>query len=437
MIKKLLIVFGVLFAITGYAQEDTTSPYSFYGIGSLKFKGTVENRSMGGISIFTDSIHVNLRNPASYAGHNLATFQDEGRPVKFAVGGSHTTAKLKSNSGSDRYSSSTFDYIALSIPMQKFGVGFGLLPFTSVGYKLETSSSRGLETRFRGDGGVNKAFLSLGYQITDGLSAGIDVNYNFGNIQNNTIAYVYNSDNTLARYQTREDNRSDLSGFNVNFGVVYKRMLNETLELTSAMTYTPKSELTSKNQREFNTINITTTGEEIIANTIAADLASAGLEETKLVMPAKFSFGAGIGQPRKWFVGAEYTLQKTKDFTNKFYNTSQSVTGTQYKNASTFALGGFYIPEYNSFSSYLKRVVYRAGLRFENTGLNIQGEDVKEFGISFGVGLPMGNLFSNANLGFEMGKKGTVNNNLIQENFVNINLSLSLNDRWFQKRKYN
>ncbi len=57
-------------------------------------------------------------------------------------------------------------------------------------------------------------------------------------------------------------------------------------------------------------------------------------------------------------------------------------------------------------------------------------------GISFGVGLPVGRMFSNTNLGFEIGKRGTTNNNLIKENFVNFQLSLSLNDRWFEKRKY-
>jgi hypothetical protein len=81
-------------------------------------------------------------------------------------------------------------------------------------------------------------------------------------------------------------------------------------------------------------------------------------------------------------------------------------------------------------------VVYRAGLYYEKTGLNINSESINEFGISFGLGLPVGDLFSNANLGFEIGKRGTTKNNLIQENFVNFQLSLSLNDRWFQKRKY-
>ena len=100
-------------------------------------------------------------------------------------------------------------------------------------------------------------------------------------------------------------------------------------------------------------------------------------------------------------------------------------------------MGGFYIPNYNSFGNYWKRVVYRAGIRFEETGITVRGEDINEFGISFGVGLPVGGFFSNANLGIEVGKKGTTNQNLVEENFINFQISLSLNDRWFVKRKYN
>jgi hypothetical protein len=43
----------------------TSSPYSFYGIGDVRFKGTVENRSMAGVAVEQDSIHMNLENPAS------------------------------------------------------------------------------------------------------------------------------------------------------------------------------------------------------------------------------------------------------------------------------------------------------------------------------------------------------------------------------------
>ncbi|WP_370477049.1 hypothetical protein [Tamlana flava] len=436
MIKKLVLVFALVFTIFNYAQEGTASPYSFYGIGNLKFKGTVENRSMGGLSIYNDSIHMNLRNPASYAGENVGIypFNGESRPVKFTVGGGYTSQDLKSNSGTEKASSTTFDYLALSVPVGKFGFGFGLLPYTSVGYKLESLNNDGnLQNRFKGEGGVNKVFFGLGYQIAKGLTAGVDVHYNFGNIQNSTLIVQYDN-GVPTQYQSSERNRSDLSGVNFNFGLSYKRMLNSKLELVSGMTFTPESNLISQNERSISTVTLSATGQEFVVNTIQSDLQAMGLAETELVLPSKFAFGAGIGQPRKWFVGAETSFQKTSKFSNQLYGTN----ATTYKDAYSLSLGGFYIPDFNSFDSFWERIVYRAGFRQEETGLNINNESIKEFGISFGVGLPVGDarLLSNANLGFEIGKRGTTNSNLIQENFINLQLSLSLNDRWFQKRKY-
>ncbi|MCD2257702.1 hypothetical protein [Psychroserpens luteolus] len=434
MIKKLVIVLIAFFALQSYGQEGTASPYSFYGIGSLKFKGTVENRSMGGLSIYTDSIHVNLRNPAAYVSPNLKLWNNETRPVKFSVGASHTNLNLKANSGESKVNSTTFDYLALSIPVGKFGFGFGLVPYTSVGYKLEDNDDGVLQNRYRGEGGVNRAFLGFGYQIANGLNIGIDANYNFGNIQNSVIQFAYDEDGNPVQYQTRENNRSDLSGLNFNIGLTYKTMLNEKLELQTGLTYSPKSDLSSINERSFATIVINQiNGQEFVLNEIEGDLESQGLAETDLTLPSRFSFGAGIGEPRHWFLGAEYTRQNTSEFSNPIV----SIENANFVNASNISVGGFYIPDYTSFSNYWKRVTYRAGFHFENTGLEINNETINEFGMSFGVGLPVGNVFSNANLGFEFGRRGTTNQNLIQENFFNINISLSLNDRWFQKRKYN
>ncbi|HLT53071.1 MAG TPA: hypothetical protein VKZ97_04250 [Flavobacteriaceae bacterium] len=438
MIKKLVLVFVVLLGLQSYAQEGTASPYSYYGIGSLKFKGTVENRSMGGLSIYNDSIHINLRNPASYGGNNLLSYNNEARPVKFAVGGGHSAINLKSDSEEAKTSTTTFDYIALEIPVGKLGFGLGLMPYTSVGYKLENHNGNGdITNRFRGEGGLNKVYFAAGYQLTKGLSIGVDANYNFGNIQNSTIEFQYNSDGELVQYQTREDNRSDLSGLNMNFGLSYKTMLNSKLEFMSGLTYSPQSNITSQNEQALSTITISaTTGQEFIINTIQSDLDANGLRETDLTLPSKFSIGAGIGEPRKWFAGIEYGSIKTSNLNNELY----SSVNTTFNDGSTFSVGGFYIPQYNSFTSYWKRTVYRAGLRFENTGLEVNNEAIKEFGISFGLGLQVGGIyspFSNANIGFELGKRGTTSNNLIQENFFNVNISLSLSDRWFQKQKYN
>ncbi len=432
MIKKLLFVLIALVAFNSQAQEGTTSPYSFYGIGSLKFKGTVENRSMGGLSVYTDSIHINLKNPASYAGLNLSSFGGTNRPVKFTVGGSHNSLKLITDDSEDKTATTTFDYLALAIPMGKFGFGIGLLPYTAVGYKLESFDGDNITNRYRGEGGLNKVLLSLGYQLTNDLSIGVDANYDFGNIRNSSIVFLYDNDGNLAQYQSREENRSDLSGLNYNFGLSYKKMISPKLELITGITYAPEFNLSSANQRAFSSISINAfTGTETVQQTID-DTLSENEKETDLTIPSKFSFGAGLGQPKKWFLGAEYSSQNTSEFYNDFLGSSGSV----YEDGSTISIGGFFIPNYKSLTSYWKRVVYRAGVKIENTGLNINSESINEFGISFGVGLPVGSVFSNTNFGFEIGKRGTTNKNLIQENFVNFQLSLSLNDRWFERRKY-
>ncbi|MEM9679775.1 MAG: hypothetical protein AAF901_05580 [Bacteroidota bacterium] len=438
MIKRLVVLLIIILSCQSNAQQGTASPYSFYGIGSLRFKGTVENRSMGGIGVYLDSIHINLKNPAAYVGKNVDAipFEGESRPVKYAVAGSYTSLNLQNANTNEDASSYTFDYFALSVPMGKFGFGFGALPYTSVGYRLEDrNEDDNLDNRYSGEGGLNRVFAGLGYQITDKLSVGVDVNYNFGNIQNNAIAFLYDSDGNLLQFQSRENNRSDLSGLNFNIGLSYKTMITDKLELSATTTYAPESNLSSENERSFSTITINPlTGQEFAFNTIDADLSAEGLDNTDLTLPSRFTLGVGIGQPKHWFVGAEYTYQNTSAFDNPIFD----IDNSNFENSSGIAIGGFFIPNYNSFTGYFKRVVYRAGFRYEGTGLNINNESINEFGISFGVGLPIGGLFpSNINVGFEYGQRGTTNQNLIKEDFISLNFSLSLNDRWFKKRKYN
>ena len=433
--KKFLAIVAFLISICGFAQQGSSSPYSFYGIGSLKFKGTVENQSMGGISVFNDSIHINLRNPAGYAGQNLKSFNSEGRPVKYSVGGSQSQINLKGNSASESSSTSSLDYLAIAIPLGKFGAGFGLLPYTSVGYKLQSfSSEETLQYKYRGEGGINKVFLGLGYQLSNSLKIGVDASYNFGNITNTNIAFGYNEQGEFLQYHTREINRSDLGGLSYNLGIIYTKLLKSNLQFTASGTYTPSTNLKSTNQRNFSTVVVNLdTEQEVALNTIDVDLREIGLEITDLKIPSKTSFGFGFGAPRKWFAGVDYTFLKASQFSNRLL----VVNNSTYEDASSISFGGFYIPEFDSFNKYWKRIVYRTGIRFENTGLKVNEQVIKEFGISFGVGLPVGRIFSNANLAVEFGKRGTTNANLVEENFLNFQMSLSLNDRWFEKLRFN
>lgn len=424
----------IVFSTTAIAQQSTSSPYSFYGLGSLKFKGTVENQSMGGISVYSDSIHVNLRNPASYAGSNLSFYNNESRPIKFSIGTTFSNTKIETSSASDKYGNFSIDYLALALPINKFGFGFGIIPYSSVGYSLQSrNENNDLTFRYRGDGGINRVFLGFGYQLLKGLKVGVDTHYNFGNITNTSIAFGYNDQGEMLQYQSRDDRRSDLGGFSFNFGVILDQKISESLDITASFTYTPQSEISSKNKNQFSTIAIDANQVEFVQTTYEIDLQAINLDNTNLVLPSKISFGAGIGKSRKWFLGFDYTLLEASKFSNRFVEIENST----FEDVSSVSIGGFFIPKYDSFSSYWKRIVFRTGARFENTGLVVNNESIDEFGISFGLGLPVGRLFSNANIGFEWGRRGTTNANLVEENFYNINLSLSLNERWFEKRKFN
>ncbi len=438
MIKKLILIFVTFLVHTVYAQQTgSVSPYSFFGLGSLNFEGTAENRSIGGLSIYTDSIHFNFRNPASYTGKNLKFngFDGTSRPIKFTLGGSVSSVNLESSSEDFNTNTSTFDYLGFSFPVGKFGVGFGLLPFTSVGYELEsTNDNNQILNRFTGQGGINRTFLGLGYHLFENFNIGVDINYNFGDITNNAIEFFFDDTGDPLENESREINTSELTGFSFNFGATYTPMITEKLQLTSSITFAPESDLRSQNERNLSTVNVLLDDSEIVNNTININLDALGLRETDLTLPSKLSIGAGIGGLRKWFAGAEFTSLKTSNFSNRTF----SIDNTSFEDAITIALGGFYIPRYDSFN-YWKRVVYRAGFNYQETGLVINNESINEFGISFGLGLPVGPLgsTSNANIGIELGQRGTTDQNLVQENFINIRLSLSLNARWFRKRQFN
>ncbi|WP_062054418.1 hypothetical protein [Aquimarina longa] len=414
MIKKILVIILAHVAITSYAQEGTSSPYSFYGIGIPKFKGTVENRSMGGLSVLGDSIHLNLQNPASYGDLKLTTY---------AVGTSYRSFKISNANKSSSGDNASLDYLAIGIPAGKFAFAFGIAPLTSVGYKLNAIESDNRESQFIGKGGLNKVFLATGAKIYKGLSIGLDLNYNFGSIENKAILK-----RPSLQFDTREITNSDLSSFTMSFGLMYKTMITEKLELVASAVSTPSFKLKSNGTREFATIVISNSGRENVVGRKEIKIDDQGIK-----LPSEFKFGGGIGQPRKWFMGAEYAHMNAENFTNVLPGQTDAV----YKNASKYKVGGYYIPRYNSLTSYLSRVVYRAGFRYEETGLTIKGNSIDEFGMSFGVGLPVGRLFSNVNIGFEYGQRGTTDMGLVKEEFFNVSLSLSMNDKWFRQLKFN
>jgi len=412
MTKRFFTLLSLFCAIVSYGQDQISSPYSYFGIGLPTFHGTAENHAMGGISNYTDNYHFNIQNPASLGALRLTTF---------TVGASQQSSKVDNGQNTESVKSSGFDYLAVAIPMGKLNFGFGVTPQSSVGYKLENRTETAL-SRFEGNGGLSKVFLSFGYDLGKNFRIGLEGGYNFGKIKNKSILFQ-----DQVQYGSRETNRSDLGGFSYKFGAQYDLQLNKKTYLNLSTAYSPKSSLTSENERKLATLSINSSGIESIINQKDIDL-----QDTDFDLPEIFEAGIGIGEKEKWFIGAQYENIGEAAYTN----TSFSVNKVKFERANAYRVGGFFVPNPTSLN-YLNRIVFRGGARFQETGLRINNETIDEFGISFGLGLPAGPYLSNINLGLEYGERGTTNSNLVKENFVNIFVGISLNDKWFKERKYN
>jgi hypothetical protein len=103
------------------------------------------------------------------------------------------------------------------------------------------------------------------------------------------------------------------------------------------------------------------------------------------------------------------------------------------------SVGGQITPNVNAVTNYLKLIDYRFGVSYDKTYLALSGEDINVKSVNFGFGFPLisgRNAFYKINFATEIGTRGTLNNNLVKENFLNFRLGFTINDRWVQKYKY-
>ena len=422
--KKVIVVIITLFvSASSFAQKNNTSAYSFFGLGDKNNINTVEQLSMGGVGVaLKDAYHLNFSNPASVASLSFTTYA-------LAIENKNIYAQ---DINSKQNAAATYlSYLALGIPMgEKAGLSFGLLPSSSVGYLLVSNTLNTEDvitdaTLYSGDGGTNKVFMNFGYKPFKGLSLGLQGNYVFGEIENSIISQTEG-----ALLATKYETVSNVKGFSLNVGFQYEAKINKKIDLNLGASFELDNEVESKGNEYL--YSVSTASYESPRDTIL-NSESLGI----LKSPLKTTLGVGVGESNKWFVGIDYSFQNALELEGSVFNSYSKIA---YDKSNKVAIGGFYTPKFNSILSYWERVTYRAGLKFEKTGLLVDGVGsgtnftaIDDFGISFGIGLPLSQQLSNINLGFEFGKRGTKDNGLVQENYFNFRLSLSLNDKWFKK----
>lgn len=423
----ILVLIGSTVSDVLQGQTSISSPYSAFGIGNLSDVSNNRARSMGGLGIgIRDNFTINLANPASYSGFDSTSFIFEG-------GASGHYVTLKTDDINESYSNATLTHLLFGFPVTKWWKSsFGMLPYSVMGYDAtdftHLDDIGNTEYIFQGSGGITRAFWGNSIQPAKFISFGVNTSYLFGTTERIRKVTFPDSSNLISSLTSSSISVNDLY-FDFGTQLHFKLDSLKNLNLVIGGMYAPQQEIKARGNAMINSYLGDLSGVPLIIDTISMVQDEPG----NLIIPTKYGIGVSIERKNRWFAGAEYEFGKWEDYSS--FGANDSLTNTH-----SFKLGTQFTPNPNSFS-YIQRVEYRVGGYFKQTYLNLRNEQINGIGITFGLGLPVKtNMLrrtrSMVNLGVEVGRRGTTTNGLIQENFVNFHIGISIYEWWFFKRRY-
>ena len=397
--------------------QNVTTPYSMYGYGILGDRASSIQKQMGGIGVAMNSGRfINVMNPASYAAADSLTFL-------FDMGVDVSMLWSKEGSAREHSVGGGLDYITMQFPLSKYmGASIGMLPYSSVGYAFGNSIAHGAMEN-QGSGGINEAYIGLAGRYA-GVSLGVNVSYNFGNIVNDIYSNPSNAGQSLFEHVMQ------IRDWNVVVGMQYTARFNRFSRLVVGATYSPRKSLHGKSWAT------------------VQELSQDNRPDTVGRLPIKDNYMS----PHSVGVGVSYTHERTsrlmveadfrfEQWSDVPYSPMYSLTdpkvvvfeGMLFNNRTRYAAGVEFVPKLRG--NYGQRMSYRAGAYYTADYLNIQGNQMKEYGVSVGFGFPTVEGKTMINLGFEWKHRSTSPVNLLSENYLNISLGLNFNEVWFWQRK--
>ncbi|WP_406684545.1 outer membrane protein transport protein [Seonamhaeicola sp. MEBiC1930] len=393
-----------------FSQNDTSTPYSMFGLGVENKTASGGLTGMGNAGIAqNNSGEINLFNPAS-----LSNIQQKSFLYEFGLNGIYSS--LKTDYLKDNTSDYNISHVVMAFPLKKnLGMSFGLLPYTKVGYDIDVENSIEGSTdtyisRITGAGGLSKAYLSTGFNVTDGLSLGVDLSFLFGSISEETNLYYESFVNiTDVNYY---------NGVKLKTGFQLNLVKQENKEITLGGVIELPAKLTGDKVR--NSTKNSTSGTEIIVDE--------DIENTLDDFELPLAFGLGLTAKLNQSLTTSFDFKKLL-----WNNTNQLQNNERYTDQSIYAFGAEYLPK--TKNTYWSNVKYRFGVNYNTGFLTISNQKIDSYFASAGLGLPLSNK-AKLNISYSYGREGTLTNNLIQENFHKLTINLSLIGNWFNKRKY-
>ncbi len=171
---------------------------------------------MGGMGFaLSQPFNINYTNPATYSSIALTTFEVAGAGSMYEQHNSTSPHAYQYNVD--------FGYLAMGFPLKakKWGLSFGLLPFSSVGYgiadrQINKTSGDVQYHLYEGSGGLNQFYLGTGFLLGKNFYAGVNASFLFGTInQLKRVEYPSNS-----YYNTKVTGETIINNFYFNAGLL-------------------------------------------------------------------------------------------------------------------------------------------------------------------------------------------------------------------------
>lgn len=399
-----------LAAAMSAAAQNVMTPYSQFGYGILSDNASAAQQSMGGVGYGMNSgRQINVMNPASYARVDSLTFL-------FDMGVDFTNLWSSETTGdgvrhSEVRQGGGLDYITMQFALSKrLGMSIGLLPFASTGYAFGNSIEHGYAQR-NGSGSINQLYAGVGAKIFKGFNVGVNVSYLFGNVINDTYAVTSSGSQGLYERELR------VRDFRVNVGAQYTVGIGGDA-LTLGLVYTPAKALLGTTRTLF--------------YDVSADANREPAETDKYKLKDRYklpdTWGAGINYiwNQRLMVEADFTYQP---WSKVIYDGVKGTLADRYK----VAVGAQYQP--SPRGSYLRRTQYRLGGFYDRDYLVVRGNNVREYGASVGVGLPVPGFKTVVSVGIGWLHRQAYPTALVKEDYLNITLGVNFNELWFRKNR--
>jgi len=408
----LVFLIWIFFLPDVQAQNSTSSPLSIFGIGEIEMRDFGRTTAMGSVGIGLRSENfLNRRNPAGITGIDTLRFiLDVSAAMKFSE--FHTSA----NKGSTN--NFNFKSLAIGVRLSKgWTSSVGLSPYSNVGYQLNQQQQvQGTDDRidavYSGSGGINKFYWANAYELFRGFSLGITSSFLFGNISHTaeediiTIKDTYNISKTF-----------------FDFGMQYSYWFEKHTNIIVGGIYGYQSKLSVERTR------LVTSYNSVERNRRLPDL--------KTFIPQSYGFGFSILRNKKaaeWIFAADYQFQKWS------VDPSRHKTLT-YSDSRLYSAGLQLTPNKGRPDNYMQFMRYMVGASYNQSYLKVNGYQMVDLSLSFGVGLPFYNqmrqTLSYVNIAVNVGEAATGQRGGITERYILITANMSLIERWFAKYRWN